>query len=139
MTMTVSKLGAAILLFEAEFKEYAQTNGIKNPYEYKEFESVESETCFQGKMIKCWKPVRTAQIKPAPQEYDYYDSMRELYVATGIFNECGWDDFVKYRDEYMKNDKAKESVADWVPCKSEAEAQCRMDCEACGTGGCCGW
>lgn len=137
--IVVSGVSAAILIYEMEFYEYARANGIKNPYSYKEFESVETETELFGKKVKGWKPVRTNEIKPPPEEYHFYNSMRELFIATKIFNERGWDEFVEYRDKYMKEESAKKSVEDWKPCKSEAEAQCRMDCDACGTGGCCGW
>lgn len=45
-------VSAAILIYEMEFNEYAQTNGIKNPYTYKGFKSVETETELFGKKVK---------------------------------------------------------------------------------------
>jgi hypothetical protein len=99
MMADINGVSAAILIYEMEFYEYAQANGIKNPYSYKEFET---EAELFGNKVKRWKLVKTNEIKPPPEEYHFYNSMRELFIATKIFNECGWDEFVEYRDKYMK-------------------------------------
>lgn len=120
----LNKYGTAVFLFINEFYEWAEHKGYQNPCLWKRWLSVESEAEFNGKKVPCRKMVKNDEPRPSNEEYEDWYRLRELFVATMLYEECGWDEFRKYLNDC--DDWVKNEVKDWRPCDA-AGGQYRIE------------
>ena len=120
----LNKYSTAVFLFINEFYEWAEHKGYQNPCLWKRCLSVESEAEFNGKKVPCRKMAKNDEPSPSNEEYDDWYRLRELFVATMLYEECGWDEFRKYLNDC--DDWVKNEVKDWRPCDA-AGGQYRIE------------
>ena len=120
----LTEYGAAILVYTAEFYEWAERMGYENPEEWQSFLSVPSEADFQGVKIPCRRMIKNEAPRPKKYEYDDWRRLKELYIVTMLYEECGWDEFRKYLNDC--DDWVKNEVKDWRPCDA-AGGQYRIE------------
>lgn len=137
MSYVVSGLGAAIIEYEMDFSREAKKRGLRSPFKVRQ--DLFAKRCSNGVDEKTGVPymsVREATpeekaLEPSKAEIANYIKERELFIATKIYEERGYPDFIRYVD--MNKTSFEDGIFDeliekFIPCESVG-GQCDMVCK----------
>ena len=124
--IVISEKGAAIMEMTSDFRRYAASLGIRDPFKV-------SQQLFSKRVSKegnvtyiSEQSEEDKKLEPTRAERDEYIVMRDKYVAERIFKEIGYEDFMRHT-ERSYNDCLLEWRKDFLPCES-ADGQCCIYC-----------
>lgn len=133
---TISMAGTKILQIEEDWLDEARERGLVNPIKVRINKFRQEERLFNGSPIRVFVDNEVTQ-----EEKDNYEQISKIwyeqkdeYMARRIFNEVGYEHFVKYAESrpsiaWMLADKRFEA------CQAQ-EGQCTLFCVNYGTETC---
>lgn len=113
--MVVSGLDIKILKFEDDFRVWAKENGLRHPYDFKD----------NPPFIKDGDVWRQNPNYKKVEDNGYFEKLN-LYVAKRIFNEIGYQEFLRYINVRHLEDLIEQD--EYISCKA-ADGQCNIFCK----------
>ncbi len=121
--IVVSDETARIMDFSSDFVKYAKNKGIRNPFQVRQ-EIFTRSIKIRNNNVGISMDVPKDVDEPSSAEIETYVKMRDEYIANRIFEEIGYERFLKHISPnyiYMRTEDR------FIPCKS-ADKQCDIFC-----------